>query len=302
MPIVPAMPPQTLTTKGGFDYVTVDSINRRVYAAHGDAGTLLIVNADTGKVIGEVKVGDMAGNAVNPANGHVFTGDGSTNAVSEVDPVALKEIHRLPVAGHVDAIQYDPSNGRIYADEDDGTRLFVVDAKTFKLVKTVKLPGHKPEYLQIDPKTHDVYQNIASDSEIAVIDPVKLEVTRIIKTPELTNNHPLQLDDAHGALFAAGENSKMSVYSTSGKQLATGAFPGRVDQCDLDRKNAVMACFGSGITYWSFDGVHAPKLLAKIALMHGVHTGAIDPSNGYIWTVWDEADGSAHVQAFKYEK
>lgn len=300
MPIIPAMPPQTLASKGGFDYVTVDAKNRRVYAAHGDAGTLVIVDADSGKLLGEVKVGDMAGNAINPANGHVFTGDGSSKAISEVDPVAMKEVHRLAVAGPVDAIQYDPENGRIYADEDDGTRIFVVDAKSFTLIKTIKIPGHKPEYLQIDPKTHDVYQNIASDSEIAVIDPVKLEVKKIIKTPELTNNHPLQYDSAHGALFAAGENSKMSVYSTSGTEIAAGAFPGRVDQCDLDAANGRLACFGSGITYWSFDGTSAPKLLAKIALEHGVHTGAIDPSNGNIWTVWDDANGAAHVQAFKY--
>ncbi|MEO9169557.1 MAG: hypothetical protein ABI278_00090 [Candidatus Aquilonibacter sp.] len=302
MPLVPAMPPQTLTSTGGFDYVNVDAANRRVYAAHGGAGALLILDADTGHILGEVKVGDVAGSAINPADGHVFTGDGADKAISEVDPVALKEIHRLPVAGPVDAIMYDPSNGRIYADEDDGTRLFVVDAKTFTLLKTVKLPGHKPEYLQIDPKTHDVYQNIASDSEIAVIDPHKLEVTKIIKTPELTNNHPLQLDPAHGALFAAGENSKMSVYSTSGAQLATAAFPGRVDQCDLDRSHGVMACFGGGITYWSFDGVHAPKMLAQLKMTHGVHTGAIDSATGKIWTVWDDPDGKAHAQAFEYKQ
>src|SRR5512146_2274232 len=163
------MPPQTLTSTGGFDYVTVDAQRRRVYAAHGGAKALLVVDADSGKVLGEVPVGPMAGVAVNPANGHVFTGDGGGNAVSEVDPQTLKEIHRLPVDGPVDAIQYDSATQRIYADEDDGTRLFVVDAKTFKLLATVKLPGHKPEYLQIDPKTHDIYQNIASDSEIAVV-------------------------------------------------------------------------------------------------------------------------------------
>ncbi|MDQ2865929.1 MAG: YncE family protein [Candidatus Eremiobacteraeota bacterium] len=302
MPLIPAMPPQTLDSKGGFDYVTVDSVNRRVYAAHGGAGSLLIVNADTGRVIGEVKIGDMAGSAVDPANGHVFTGDGDGKAISEVDPVALKELHRLSVGGPVDAIQYDAANGRIYADEDDGTRMFVVDAKTFTLIKTIKLPGHKPEYFQVDPTTHDVYQNIASDSEIAVIDPAKLAVTRTIATPELTNNHPLQLDAAHGALFAAGENGKMSVYSTSGTQLATAAFPGRVDQCDLDARHGVMACFGSGITYWSFDGVHAPRMLAQLALSHGVHTGAIDPSTGDIWTVWDDAGGAAHVASFKFSQ
>jgi DNA-binding beta-propeller fold protein YncE len=300
VPIVPALPPQTLTSKGGFDYVTVDAQRRRVYAAHGGANALLVVDADTGKVLGEVGVGPMAGVAVNPENGHVFTGDGDDKAVSEVDPVTLKEVHRLAVDGPVDAIQYDPATQRVYADEDDGTRLFVVDAKTFKLLKTVTVPGHKPEYLQIDPKTHDVYQNIASDSEIAVVDHEKLAVSRTIKTPELTNNHPLQFDAAHNTLVAAGENSKMSVYSTAGKQVATGAYPGRVDQCDFDQKNGRLACFGSGITLFAYDGTKLPVQLGTLAVSPRMHTGAIDPVTGRIWAVWSD-DKGAHIGSYEYK-
>lgn len=300
MPIVSALPPQTLSTKGGFDYVTVDSVRRRVYATHGGASNLLVVDADTGKVIGEVHVGRAAGVAVDNATGHVYTGDGDDKAVSEVDPVTLKELRHVAVDGPVDAIQYDAGNGRIYADEDDGTRIFVIDAVTFKQIATIKLPGHKPEYLQIDPKTHTVYQNIASDSEIAVIDPKKLEVTRTIKTPELQNNHPLQLDAQHGALFAAGENSAMGAYSTKGSAMGTGAYPGRVDQCDLDAEHGVMACFGGGITLFSFDGTKLPVQLAQLTISRGVHTGAIDPKTQRIWTVWQD-DAGAHVQAFQYK-
>jgi len=298
VPIVPAMPPQTLTTKGGFDYVTVDAARRRVYATHGGASNLLIVDADSGKVIGEVHVGRAAGVAVDPATGHVYTGDGDDKAVSEVDPVTLKELRRVAVDGPVDAIQYDHGNGRIYADEDDGTRIFVIDAVTFKQLATIKLPGHKPEYLQIDPKTHTVYQNIATDSEIAVIDPKKLEVTHTIKTPELQNNHPLQLDSQNGALFAAGENSAMGLYATKGGTIASGTYPGRVDQCDLDASHGVMACFGGGITLFSFDGTKLPVQTAQLTIARGVHTGAIDPKTQRIWTVWSDEKG-AHVQAFE---
>lgn len=299
MPLAPALPPQTLTSSGGFDYVTVDATRRRVYAAHGGAKSLLVVNADTGKILGEVAVGRMAGVAVDPQTGHVYTGDGDDKAISEVDPVTLKEVHRVAVDGPVDAIQYDAATHRIYGDEDDGTRLFVVDVKTFKLIKTVVLPGHKPEYLQVDPKTHDVFQNIASDSEIAVVDHEKLGVSRTIKTPELVNNHPLQLDAEHNSLFAAGENGKMSVYSLAGKQIATGAYPGRVDQCDFDANARLMACFGGGITLFSFDGASLPKELATIAISNHAHTGAIDPKTKDIWSVWTD-DKGAHIGAFKY--
>ncbi len=64
MPIVPVTQPQPVTPGGGFDYVAVDGARGRVYAAHGGGGGLLIADSATGKEIGIVKVGPMAGVAV----------------------------------------------------------------------------------------------------------------------------------------------------------------------------------------------------------------------------------------------
>jgi DNA-binding beta-propeller fold protein YncE len=300
MPIVAAAPPQAVSAPGGFDYVTVDSLHRRVYAAHGGADSLLIVDADTGKQLGLVKVGPMAGVAVDPANGHVYTGDGDDKAISEVDPVSMKEVHRVSVAGPVDAIAYDPQLHRIYGDEDDGTRIFVIDTKTFKQVGTVNLPGHKPEYIQIDPKTHTIYQNIANMSEIAVIDPHTLKVTRTIATPELKNNHPLQYDAAHGTLIVGGENKKFSLYKIDGTKLATIAYPTRVDQCDLNGATGEIACAAGGkLTILKTDG-KSLTVAEQATIARGVHTTAIDPKNGSVFVVWGDKskNGAAFVQKF----
>ncbi|MDQ2872315.1 MAG: hypothetical protein M3R35_04185 [Candidatus Eremiobacteraeota bacterium] len=296
MPIV-ALPPQQISQPGGFDYMTVDAVRRRVYAAHGGASSLLIVDADTGKPLGTVKVGPMAGVAVDPANGHVYTGDGDDNAISEVDPVSMKEVHRVAVDGHVDAIAYDPSLHRIYGDEDDGTRIFVIDTTTFKQIGTVALPGHKPEYLQIDPKTHVVYQNIANMSEIAVIDPTTLKVTRTIATPEITNNHPLQLDTLHDELLVGGENNKMSIYKTDGTKVQTVDFPTRVDQCDLDNASSTLVCAAGGkLTIVKTDGTSL-TIAQQADVPKGVHTTTIDPKTGNVFVVYGNKD-SAYIQKF----
>src|SRR5476649_1745236 len=287
--LVPALPPQPLPVYSGFDYVTVDAVRRRVYAAHGGSQRLLIADADTGKIIGQVRVGPMHGVAFDPATGHVFTGSGD-NTISEVDPVALKIVNHVEVAGPVDAIAFDPSNGRIYADEDDGTRVFVVDAKTFKLVKTITVPGHKPEYLAINPKTHEVYQNIDSDSEIAVIDPKTLAVSRTIPTPEIKHNHPLQYDAQLDQIVIAG-GGVMSAYSPAGKKLGEIAA-GRFDQCDLDPTQHVIACAGDGgITRFRLQKDAAPVLIDKTAVDPGVHTVAIDSATHAVFAVWGDRDG-----------
>jgi hypothetical protein len=295
--LIPAAPPQPVPVYSGFDYVTVDAQRRRVYAAHGGSRRLLIVDADSGAIVGQVAVGQVRGVAVDPVTGHVYVGTGD-NEVSEVDPVALKVVNHVDVGGSVDAIAYDPSNGRIYADEDDGTKVWVVDAKTFKVVKTITIPGHKPEYLFINPKTHEVYQNIDSDSEIAVIDPVSMTVTRTIATPEIKHNHPLQYDAAYDQIVIAG-GGVMSAYAPNGTKLGQLAV-GRFDQCDLDPTQHVLACAGDGgITRFTLHRGAAPTLLDQVTVSPGVHTSAIDPKTHAVFAVWADRDGKGDfVQKF----
>jgi hypothetical protein len=303
MLILPFVPPQSVTTgaKHGFDYVTVDAVRRRVYAAHGGNQSLLIVNADTGKVLGQVHIGGVAGVAVDPASGHVYTGDGDDKALSEVDPVSMKEVHRVSVAGPVDAIAYDPQLHRIYGDEDDGTRIFVIDTRTFKQIGTVALPGHKPEYIVIDPKTHVVYQNIATNSEIAVIDPKTLKVVRTIATPEIKNNHPLQIDLDDGTLLVGGVG-KLSLYTLAGKHLATVSLPPRVDQCSFDDSRDVLACAAnSSIVLYRVPGRSAPVQVAIHRVGARMHTLAFDERTGRIWAVWGSPAGD-FIQGFTYRR
>lgn len=302
MPIVPFVPPQPVATSGGhgFDYVTVDAQRRRVYAAHGGNSSLLIVNADTGKVLGQVRVGRMAGVAVNAATGNVYTGDGDDKAVSEVDPVAMKEVRRVSVDGPVDAIAYDAEYHRIYADEDDGTRIFVIDANTFQHVATIKLPGHKPEYIVVDPQTHDVYQNIATDSEVSVIDPKTLTATRVIPTPNIRNNHPLQFNANNRTLLVGGENGVLAVYKLDGTQVGTAVLPGRTDQCSFEAGRSWLACASnSSVVLYSVPSSGSPAVLGQTMVNEHMHTVAIDSATGRIWAVWGSPAGD-FVQGFTY--
>jgi DNA-binding beta-propeller fold protein YncE len=300
--LVPASPPQPVPVFSGFDYVTVDAQRRRVYAAHGGSKTLLVVDADSGKVIGQVKTGPMAGVAFDAATGHVFTGNGEDDSVSEVDPAALTVLRSVDVPGHVDAIAFDQTYDRIYADEDDGTHLYVIDAKTMSLVKTIVIPGHKPEYLAIDPKTHDVYQNISDLAEVAVIDPAGLNVKRTFPTPELKGNHPLQYDAEFDQIVVAGTNGVMSAYTPAGKLIGSLQVP-RFDQCSLDHGAHVLVCAGSGgVSRYQLAPGAPPRALDTTPVSAGVHTVGVDPLTHSVYAVWSSRDGSGDfVQTFKVQ-
>ena len=299
MTLLPIAPPQAVPIYSGFDYVTVDAERRRVYAAHTGSGRLAIVDADTGKVVGQIRIGSLHGVAVDPVTGHVFTGNGTDNSVSEIDPVAMKVLRTTDVGGAVDAVAYDPATGHIYADEDDGTHVYVLDSASMKSVGTIDVPGHKPEYLDIDPATHDVYQNIANLGEYVLIDAKTLKVKAIVPTPEIEGNHPLQYDAALGHVLVGGLNGTVAAYDRTGVLVGKTAIQARVDQCSLDRTTHLFACAGSGmVTVLRDNPSGAPTIVAQAAVPTEVHTIGLDTRTGHLWIVWAQADGD-FVQGFK---
>ena len=301
MALVPAVPPHQVQIFSHFDYVAADAERRRIYAAHTGSQQLLVLNADTGGVVGQVQTGLVHGVAINPSNGHVYTGDGDSGTVSEVDPEAMKVVNTVTIGRPIDAIAYDPSTDRIFADEDGGTQVFVVDAKSFKLAGSVPIPGHDLEYLAVDPDRPNLYQNIPDHNEFVIIDTHALKVKKVVPTPELTDDHPLQYDREFGEIIVGGHNGVLSAYSVDGQKLGQTAMPPNVDQCDLDQTTHVLACAGRG-KLWTVRITRSgtPKLLDVIDTGESIHTVAIDPKTHWMWTVWPGKTGD-YVQAYKQQ-
>ncbi|MBV8343531.1 MAG: YncE family protein, partial [Candidatus Eremiobacteraeota bacterium] len=219
MPITVAAPPQRVQVFSGFDYVTVDEARRRAYAAHTRSDRLLVVDARTGKVLAQIDVGPMHGVAVDPSSGVVFTGNGTDQTVSKVDPSAAKVLGSVNVPGNVDAIAYDPSHRRIYADQDGGGSVYVIDAATMKQVATIAMPADDLESPAVDPKTGVLYQNLANGGGFAVIDPATLKVVKVVKTPQLQDNHPLTFSPSADQVIVGGVNGVLSAYTTDGTHV-----------------------------------------------------------------------------------
>jgi hypothetical protein len=292
VPVLVALPPHTVPVIGRFDYVTTDPARGRVYAAHTGSEALLIVNGKTGQVLGQVEVGPMHGVAVDPADGSVYTGDGTDQSVSKVDPVAKKIVATVNVPGNVDGIIYDPALHHLYADEDNGSRVFVIDTRTMKQVGTITLPSNDPEQMAIDPATHLLYQNLNDRNSIAVIDPKTLKVIKIIKTPQIAHDHPLVFSPQLGELVVGGKNGIMSAYSPSGKLLGDGKVQPNIDQCSLGQSGDVEVCAGEGvITLVKLVRNGAPAVIATIDTKHDVHTAGIDERSDRVWIVYPAQNG-----------
>jgi DNA-binding beta-propeller fold protein YncE len=249
MPITVAAPPQRVPVIGGFDYVTVDSARHRVYAAHTRSERLLIVDASTGAVTGQVDTGPMHGVKVDPATGTVFTGNGTDQSVSKIDPVAMKVLASVDVPGAIDDIAYDATRKRIYADQDNGEGdVFVIDAATMKLIGTIKMPSDDLEAPSVDPKTGVVYQNLANGGGFAMIDPTSLSVTKVVKTPQLEDNHPLVFSPYANQVIVGGVNGVLSSYTADGTHVGDTTVQPHIDQCSTGSKGEHIVCAGSSLS------------------------------------------------------
>ena len=301
MPITVAAPPQHVQVFSGFDYVTVDEVRRRAYAAHSASQRLLIVDASTGKVLNQVDVGPMHGVAVDPVTGDVFTGNGTDQSISKVDPVAYKVLATVDVPGNIDAIVYDPLNRRVYADQDGGPSVYVIDASTMKRIATLTMPSDDLESPAVDPKTGVLYQNLANGGGFAVIDPQSLKVTKVVKTPQLENNHPLVFSVSANQVISGGVNGVLSAYTPDGTHLGDVKVQPHIDQCNTGSKGELIVCAGRGVvTVLQARSGAAPRLLGRLETGHrGIHTAGIDERTNDIWVVYADPRGD-WVQRLKW--
>ncbi|HTX58712.1 MAG TPA: hypothetical protein VMH02_03470 [Verrucomicrobiae bacterium] len=301
MPIAVAAPPQPVQVYSGFDYVSIDEARHRVFAAHTTSKRLLIVDATTGAVSGQVEVGPMHGNAVDPATGDVFTGDGTDQSLSKVDPVAMKVLASVDVPGNIDAITYDAKRGRVYADQDGGADVYVIDGATMKLIGTIAMPADDLESPAVDPATGTLYQNLANGGGFAIVDTSAMKVVKVVKTPQLQDNHPLLFSAAANQVIVGGENGKLSAYTPDGTLVGTADAQVHVDQCSTGSKGRLAVCAGKGVvTVYALQSGSAPKQVGLLDTGHaGIHTAGIDESTGDVWVVWSDTKGD-WVQRLKF--
>src|SRR5437763_1140233 len=170
---------------GGFDYVAIDSVARRIYVSHGTQ--VDVVDADNGKVVGTIDdTPGVHGIALAPDFKHGFTSNGRENKVSMFDPATLKLIKKIDVGAGPDGIYYDPASKRVFTNNHGSHNVSAIDASTGDVVGAVKLDGDGEQ--AIIGNDGLIYVNSENTGEVVVFDPKSLEVKKrfpigVAKTP-----------------------------------------------------------------------------------------------------------------------
>jgi DNA-binding beta-propeller fold protein YncE len=224
---------------GGFDYITVDAKNHRLYIPR--STHTMVVDADSGKM-----VADIAGQkhnhgvALAPEVGRGFITDGAGSIVI-FDLKSNAVLGTVAAKDDADGIIYDKSTGLVLVSCGDAGVLVTLkadaDPKTAK-INAIELGG-KPEFLASD-EAGKAYVNLEDKDQIAVVD-LKAG-TVLAHWPVAPGGSPvgLAIDAAKHRLFVGCRKpQKLLVMSTDdGKVIADLPIAGGVDATKFDGQQA----------------------------------------------------------------
>src|SRR5260370_10411730 len=145
-----------------FDYVTVDSRARRVYASHGTE--VKVADADSGAVVGTISgLKQCQGIALVEELGKGFIRDGGAAKTVIFDVAAMKVTGEVKGEEDADSIIYDPASKRVFVFNGDAKSATVIDPANGTVVKSISLGGG-PEFAVADAKGM-VYNTIEAKND-----------------------------------------------------------------------------------------------------------------------------------------
>lgn len=205
--------------EGGWDYISVDPTDHRLYVSH--ATKVVVVDTQTDQVTGELAgTPGIHGTAVAAKAGRAYTSNGKENMAGIYDLKTFQPLGKVATGPNPDTIIFEPGRGEIYAFNGRGASVTIISAATGEVAATLPLGG-KPEFAVADPTAGRVYVNIEDKNEIVAID--TKSHTAVAHWPITPGEEAsgLDFDAVHHRLFAGCSNAKLIVLdSTDGHRVA----------------------------------------------------------------------------------
>jgi YVTN family beta-propeller protein len=221
---------------GGYDYLRVDPVARRLYVSH--EKRVEVLDADTGKKVGEIGPATRAhGIALAPELNHGFVTSGVDDLITMFDLKTLATLKQVKSTGsNPDAIEYDPESKKIYVGNHGSGEIVVIDPASGEITGTLALGG-KLEGIAFDGRGQGYV--IAEDkAAVHVFDTHTLKAKATWAFAPGEGGTGLAVDAANHRLFASCGNNKMVVLdSDSGKFVASAVIGDDPDGLTFDPKN-----------------------------------------------------------------
>ena len=270
----------------GWDYLTLDSVNRRLYvtrSTHVD-----VFDADSGLVVGQItQTNGVHGVAVAPEFGRGWTSNGEDNSVTIFDLHTLVPLGYISVGTRPDCIVYDPATKRVFTFNGGSDDATAIDAATGKVLGTIPLGG-RPEFAAADG-SGEVFDNLEDTSEVLALDAHSLTVKSRWPIAPVTGPSGIAVDAAHRRVFSVGGNGQMAVLDAdTGRVVATPAIGNGPDACAFDPDGG-LAFSSNGrdgtLTLVQEQTPQSFSVRGTVTTQAGARTMALDPKTHHVFLI-----------------
>jgi len=216
---------------GDLEFFAPDLKGNRLFLCAENSKTVEVFNLRTGKRIHTITgFGEPHDIVYMPDSDKLIVTDGGDD-FGWVELVSAKNyqiVDKIKLSNAVDEAVFDPVNNYFYvesgSDEPGGnTHLInIIDAKNFKLVGNITLPGKTSNAMAVDHAAEKLYVNNSGTSEIAVVDLRTRQIIARWPLPEAHGLNGLAFDETNHRLFSATRNpSQFWVFDTDIGKIVT---------------------------------------------------------------------------------
>lgn len=270
--------------EGGWDYLSVDTKNNRLYVSH--SIQVEVLNLKTHEKIGTIlDLPGVHGVLAVPSTGRGITTNGRSNNVTIFDLKTLKPIVAVPAGKNPDALLYDRFSKSVFVFNHSDVTTTVIDIEKGTVVGTIDLGGTALEAGATD-EAGTIFVNLEDASEIVSFDAKTLTVKNRWKLAPCEEPTGLALDKKNNRLFAVCHSGVMMIVNSKTgeiiKQLPIGQ---RVDGVVFDPElKMAFSSNGEGtITVVKEISPNDYEVVETIKTEPGARTIALDPKTHHLF-------------------
>jgi DNA-binding beta-propeller fold protein YncE len=264
---------------GGWDYLSAEPVNHRLYVSHGTK--VVVIDTESNKLVGEIlDTPGVHGFVAIPDLKLGYSSNGQEAKASMVDLETLKTTMKVPTGKNPDAILYEPKSGEVWTFNGKDNTATAFDAKTGKVIADAIPVAGKPETGVADATLGRVFVNIEDKDQIDVIDTKTHKVVEHWPVDKGTGGTGLAYDpELHRLIIGGGGSSKMIMMdSTNGKVVASIDAAQGIDAAAVDPTNHLAFVSGGGSGTVTIARIEADKLtpIQTLTTERGARTMTID--------------------------
>ncbi len=274
-----------LPGNSSYDYLSIDTINRKLYVSHGTSVNVIdLVNESPVGSIDNMK--GVHGIAIVNSVNRGFISDGKGKAVIAFDLTTLKTIETIPVSKEdADGIIYDSFSKKVLVFCGDANSACIIDVNTLKETGTIDLGG-APEFAVSDGNGL-VYNNLEDKGSLNVIDTRQMKVIRNYLLSPCGRPTGIALDKINQRAFTVcRENKGMSVVDiNNGKIVTTVPIGAGVDAVVYDAANKLVTVSNADgtATIIKQNSADSYNVVQTLQTSYRAKTMAFDPATKKIY-------------------